>query len=255
VLIPQVSHSWLAWQLAEHWGNRRFARPAPRAEVLAAVLLHDCGWTEFDSDPGIDATGRPRAFDRMPVQEHLEVWRASVSRAALYCRYAALLVATHFASLAEVKTRDLLDLGDTEAARRVQVFGAEMMRRRGAWREALANDARFQPYIDGTGWQVNTSLLVACDRVAVFLCASLPSPWTAETATSSGETETLEFTQIDNRAWRVRPWPFQGDRVRLQCEGRRVSRLEFSSGEELRKVLQQSPVDRLSFALVRPSAK
>ena len=36
-LIPQASHSWLAWQVAEHWGNRTFVRPAPRAEVLAAV--------------------------------------------------------------------------------------------------------------------------------------------------------------------------------------------------------------------------
>ena len=57
LLIPQSSHAWLAWQLASHWGNRRFVRPAPRAEVLAAVLLHDSGWTEFDTDPGIDSTG------------------------------------------------------------------------------------------------------------------------------------------------------------------------------------------------------
>ena len=35
--IPQVSHAWLAWQAAAHWGNRAIARPAPRPEVLAAV--------------------------------------------------------------------------------------------------------------------------------------------------------------------------------------------------------------------------
>ena len=34
--IPQASHAWMAWQIARHWGNRRFARPTPAAEVLAA---------------------------------------------------------------------------------------------------------------------------------------------------------------------------------------------------------------------------
>ena len=41
--IPQASHAWLAWQVAQHWGNRRIARPTLRAEVLAAVMLHDSG--------------------------------------------------------------------------------------------------------------------------------------------------------------------------------------------------------------------
>ncbi len=56
-LIPQTSHAWLAWQVAEHWGNRNFARPAPRAETLAAVLLHDSGWTESDGAPLLDEGG------------------------------------------------------------------------------------------------------------------------------------------------------------------------------------------------------
>ena len=122
-LIPQTSHAWLAWQVAEHWGNRDFARPAPRAETLAAVLLHDCGWTDSDAEPVLDDQGRPQTFNRVPAAEHLAIWRSSVIRCAQTSRYAGLLVAAHFAGMAERKLSDLLERDDTAGARLAQSFG------------------------------------------------------------------------------------------------------------------------------------
>lgn len=255
VLIPQTSHAWLAWQLAEHWGNRRFSSPSPRAEVLAAVLLHDSGWTEFDADPGIDGTGRPRTFDHMPALEHLTIWRSSVRQAAAHARYAGLMVSSHFDRLAARKTRDLLASGDTATARAAESFRAEMQREQAAWREELAVDARYRPFLDGRGWAVNQGLLAACDLVAVHLCAVLPAPFEASAIDATGQTEILTFEPAGDRTLVVRPWPLKGDRVRLQAEGRRVPTTRFASGVELREVLQRAPVERLTFTLVRPSAQ
>ncbi|HOC42646.1 MAG TPA: DUF3891 family protein [Thermoanaerobaculales bacterium] len=252
--IPQASHAWLAWQVAEHWGNRRFARPAPRAEVLAAVLLHDSGWTEFDVDPGVDGDARPVTFDRMPVAAHVDIWRSSVHRAAALSRYAALLVAHHFAALVEGKTADLLDRGDTAGGRAAQAFRAELERLQDGWREALCQDARYQPFLDGEGWLVNSGVLEACDRVSVYLCASLGSPFTVTGPTPDGGRESICFERAEGRRWRVRPWPLEGDRLRVQVEGRRLARKRFGSAEELRQSLSRAPVERLSFELVRPSA-
>jgi hypothetical protein len=140
--IPQSSHAWLAWQVAEHWGNRRFARVAPRAEVLAAIILHDVGWTEFDADPGVDGAGRPVTFDAMPAAAHLDIWRQCVHRAAAFSRYAALLVAHHFAALVEAKSADLLDRGDMAGGRAAEAFRAELERLQAGWREALRQDPR-----------------------------------------------------------------------------------------------------------------
>jgi len=218
LLISQGSHAWLAWQLAEHWGNRRFARPAPRSEVLAAVFLHDAGWTHFDSDPGIDEEGRPITFDRMPVVEHLEIWRRSVAGAASYSRYAGLLVAAHFGGLVERKTAVLLERGDTTGARSAQAFRAEMERLQAASREALLVDPRYQPYL------------------------------------ASGEVQKIGFEALDGTAWRVRPWPLEGDRLRLHCEGRRLAKTTFSSSEELQEALARAPIERTTFTLSRPSA-
>jgi hypothetical protein len=254
LLIPQTSHAWLAWQLAEHWGNRRFVRPAPRSEVLAAIFLHDSGWTEFDASPGIDDDGRPLTFDRMPVSEHLEIWRRCVGRAASYNRYAGLLVATHFGSLVERKTADLLERNDTAGARAAQSFRAEMERLQASWRESLTLDARYQPYLEGTAWEANAVLLEACDRVSVWLCASLDPPIQAAAQSPAGELEQIRFEAVDDDGWRVHPWPLEGDRLRLHCEGRRLAEARFRSPEDLRSALVRAPTERLTFTLLRPSA-
>jgi hypothetical protein len=253
VLIPQVSHAWLAWQLSAHWGNRRFVRPSPQSEVLAAIMLHDVGWTEFDTDPGIDGNGRPITFDRMPVARQLELWRANVARSALHSRYCGLLVAAHFSRMAEQRAADLLERGETSDARATTSFRAEMERLQSGWREELKRDARYEKSLRGPGWQANRKLLVACDKVSVYACGSFPSPFTIEVMTATGDLETITFDEIDERVWRVRPWPLRGDKARLRCEGRRVPNPHFRSAAELRDALNNAPVERLTFVLVRPS--
>jgi hypothetical protein len=252
--IPQVSHAWLGWQLAERWGNRRFVRPLPRAEVLAAVMLHDSGWPEYDLAPVIDDEGLIRSFDRMVTIDQLEIWRRSVDRAALHSRYAALLVAEHFASMAAGKTADLLDAGDTASARLTESFRAEMDRRQASWVEALAADTRFQDCLRGARWQANADILGLADKVSVVLCGSIATSFNTDAPAAGGGSEEVCFTAIDPTHWRVEPWPLEGDRVRLQVEGRLLSSTRFSSTDEFRSVLQRAPVERLSFTLMRASA-
>lgn len=252
--IPQVSHAWLAWQLAERWGNRRFSRPLPRAEVLVAVLLHDAGWTEYDAEPDIDEGGRLRTFDRMDVAVQLDIWRRSVDRAAQHSRYAGLLVADHFGEMAEARTDDLLERGDTAAARLVESFRAEMDRRQASWVEALSADSRFQGCIAGARRRSNADILVLCDKVSVFLCAALANQFGVNAPTSGGDVEPVTLTAMDRTHWLVEPWPLEGDRVRLQCEGRRIPTTSFADRDELGRVLQRAPVERLGFTLVRASA-
>ena len=254
IAIPQASHAWLAWQLADHWGNRRFTRALPRAEVLAAVMLHDSGWTEFDASPGIDPDGRPRTFDRMDADSHLDIWRKSVDRTALNSRYAALLVAKHFADMAEVKTTDLLERGNTSSARLAESFRAEMERRQASWMESLAVDSRYLDCLEGPRRQSNADILTLSDRISVYLCASLSIQFEIMAPTVESEFEAVSLTALDRTHWRVDPWPMEGDRVRLQCEGRLLPRTNFDSSEEFHHALHRAPVERVNFTLLRSSA-
>ncbi|MGD8439482.1 MAG: DUF3891 family protein [Holophagae bacterium] len=252
--IPQTSHAWLAWQLAERWGNRHFNRALPRAEVLSAVMLHDSGWTEYDAAPDVDDDGRIRTFNRMQVEVQLEIWRASVDRTALTSRYSALLVAEHFAGMAKTRSGDLLEQGDTWAARLTESFCAEMDRRQASWVETLSSDARFQDCLTGPRRGSNSGILGLSDRVSVYLCGALANRFEVSVPVAGGTTEPVTLTAVDRTHWVVEPWPLEGDRVRLQCEGRLLPRTHFSSADELHRVLQRAPIERLSFTLMRASA-
>ena len=252
--ISQASHAWLAWQLAQHWGNRRVARPALRAEVLAAVLLHDGGWTEFDGDPGVDRDGRPLTFDRMPLADHLDIWRTSVKRAAMFSRYTGLLVANRFADLVELKSSSLLEKGDTMGGRSAEAFRAEMGRLLASWRESLRLDARYGSYLEGEPWVVNAGLLEACDKLSVCLCAALGSPFSITGRSPAGGPLRIQVSRIEDGRWQMQPWPLEGDRLKIQVEGSRLGMTRFSNGEELRQALARAPAERLTFTLHRPSA-
>ena len=223
LLIPQTSHAWLAWQVALRWGNRRFGRPEPRAEALAAVLLHDYGWTEFERRPAVGVDGRPAAFDRMPVADHLAIWEESVERAALAARFAGLLVASHFVALAAMKEADAGD--DAEMAEAVGAWRSRLEERAAGWRCELAGDRRFAQFLDGPRWAACRAVLACCDRLAVFLCAG----------------------------WE-RPFELPAARLTVHCEGRRPAQQLFAGTDELAAALAAAPTERASFTLLRPSA-
>ncbi len=255
LLIPQVSHAWMAWQLAAHWGNRDFPRPSPRPETLAAVLLHDSGWTDFDAAPRVDDGGRPLTFDRMPPEQHIPIWRSSVVRAAAHSRYSGLLVSAHFSGMARRKEADRAANGDAAGSHLAAEFCAESARLEERWCAELGGDARYQGALDGAGRRVNARLLSACDAVSVRLCASMEGDFGIEAPDGDGEVVSVDVRADGGGRFRIRPWPLVGDRVRLHCEGRRPGRLRFSSEADLRSALDAAETVRLSFTLLRSSAR
>jgi len=254
LLIPQTSHSWLAWQVGSHWGNRRFTRPEPRAETLAAVLLHDFGWTEFERRPTVDAEGRPAAFDRMPVAAHLAIWEESIERAALAARFSGLLVAVHFAALAGFKEADVAATGDAAALDSVQAWRARMEERAAGWRRELAADPRFAQFLAGPRWEACRGVLAAADRIAVHLCAGWERPFGITVIGGDRAPAEVTATPLSGGRWRLAPWPLAGDRLTVHCEGRRPDAARFADAEELAAALAKAPVERAGFTLLRPSA-
>jgi len=243
----------MAWQVGAHWGNRRFARPQPRPEVLAAILSHDAAWDAFDADPALDTDGRPRTFDRMEPLAHLAIWEACVRRAAQVSRYAALLVAVHFSTLSSWKIDDLASAGLDDQAEATRRFVATLEDLIAAWRRELAADTRYEHALDGPGWQVNASVLGACDRLSVHLCAGLSGSFELQVLGRGGDPLTVRVTPLGGRRFRLDPWPLEGTRLAVHCEGRRLPASRFASRDELRRALGAASPERLAFQLLRPS--
>ena len=216
VAIRQTAHALLAWQVAAHWGNRRTLRPAPRAEALAAVLLHDSGWIAFDTDPGVDGDGRPVTFDRMPVEVHLEIWRRSVTAALAHARLAGLLVARHHLRLASWKESE--HPGDPLVA----AFREEIQALAARLEAQLGRDPRYAPALAGPWAAANAAVMAACDRLAVAICAGHEPPFELPAVGRDGEEITVRVTAASDGAWRLRPWPLEGRRLTVHVEGVRL---------------------------------
>jgi hypothetical protein len=171
----------------------------------------------------------------------------------MFSRYAGLLVANRFADLVELKSASLIEKGDTAGGRAAEAFRAEMDRLLASWRESLRADARYGPYLDGEAWAVNAGLLEACDMLSVCLCAALGSPFAITGRGADGGPHKIEVSRIESFRWRMRPWPLEGDRLKIQVEGRRLGTARFAGGDELRRALAHAPVERLTFTLQRPA--
>lgn len=179
--VPSAARAFLAWQLAGHWGNRRFLRPAPRAEVLAAVLL--------SAPPGAGPAGDARTA------------LAAVEAAGRFGRYCGVLLALHLARGAAGELR------------------GELEGRASGWRAELAAHPRYRPFLEVPGLAASLSLLDAWERVAGALVGGSGSPLVVEAPGADGNPLMVGLEPLGESRFRLRPWPLTGPRVSLYCDG------------------------------------
>ena len=101
-LVTQYEHGALAGELAERWGNDRFAMPA---EPLAAALTvaaahHDDGWRELDDLPAYNPdAGRPAHFLELPLERTVPPYGRGVDSVYARDTLAGALVHAHWTGL------------------------------------------------------------------------------------------------------------------------------------------------------------
>jgi len=236
----QSAHALLSFQLADHWGNRATPRPAPRADVLAAVLAHDLGWDGREEPPRCGADGTPLAFDTAPATERCQAWRDSVSRAGLRGDYPGYLVSHHVSHLAgDVSTEPHDDLLAGERERRLELVGR------------LRADPRYRHVLDGQQDEVNRAIVRLCDAIAVYLLLGR-GPVTLPGLPRRDGTADLAVTPQDGGRVRLRPWPLTGRRLTVHVEGRRLEARRFADDDGLLHAWRQGERVRLTWHLLAP---
>jgi len=100
ILISQVDHAHLAWQLAQHWAEPIGRLASIDRDLLAAIRCHDDGWSQWERQPQVDRdSGRPIDFTEMSLVEALHVWRQSIAVAEQVSSFTTWLVSRHFEEL------------------------------------------------------------------------------------------------------------------------------------------------------------
>lgn len=243
VAVLQSAHAFVAFQIAEHWGNRLTPRPAPRPEVLAAVLLHDAGWDGREL-PRLDPTGRPVAFDTVPSGEHEAIWASAVERAASVGGYARYLVSYHVSSLAAM-----------DGAGKHDEFLSVQQGLRERLRAELDADPRYHAAFAGGADEVNRAVVRLSDALAVHLARGAEANAVFPGVPRRGGSAPLAVRKAGERTYRLRPWPLVGRRLVLTTEGRLVPAGTFPDDAAARAAWEHAPTVRLSWTLLAPGAQ
>jgi hypothetical protein len=244
VAIGQASHAWLSGQLARAWGNGRFARPEPHEEVCLGAEQHDVGMAEWDRTPARHPeTGLPREFFAMDRRTHLALWAAAPGKMLTQSAYAALLVSLHGTGLLE--RFPPRTAGDAELERLIaEHLGAQRrLQQRLAVELGAADDELLR----------NQALLAAWDDLSLALCRNQAPHDVHGVPVTGDESTTLALRRGggDVPAWTLDPWPFAGDVLRVQAEGRRLTGT-YGDDAELHAVLRRAPLVRVVLEL-RPA--
>jgi hypothetical protein len=239
VAIAQSAHAFLAFQVAEHWGNRLTPRPSPRAEVLAAVLLHDAGWDGREEPPRLDVEGRPLAFDTFPSGERTELWNSAVERASLRGRYVAYLVSHHVSTLAALSAESIH-----------HEFLAQQDGLRARLRDELVTDARYAGALATGPDEVNRAVVRLADAIAVHLASGREGTVRFPGLPRRGGSAHLALTQVAERSYRLRPWPLLGRRLVVTTEGRLLPARQFPDEASLARAWREAATVRLTWTLL-----
>lgn len=225
VLINQIDHAHLAFELAKHWGAGPFAPLQPHEELLWACAHHDDGWRAWDSHPEVDpATGVPRQFMEMHPAETLDIWTKSIDAAAEQGPLEGYLVAGHFCRLGRRGTHDkqhdpawrpfvdFLDDYEARAHTWLREWQAGGEQRTEAIAERALDDLQF------------------FDTFSLWFCCS-ESTERETVETPAGRD--LELTPRGASQVRLSPWPLSVDMLELSVPGRLVEARKYANADEL----------------------
>jgi hypothetical protein len=236
--IGQLSHSWLAGQLARSWGNSRFGAVEPREEVALGAEQHDIGWALFDLEPRFNPdTGLPKSFLELSVGEHLAIWRGAPEHLMSQSMHAALVVSMHGRSLSELRMR-----ANPAQAERLKAHVQEERTRQQQICEALGVSPALAERTQRQMWTWDGLSLALCNAWRPFAANDVP--------TTEGLT-TVELRDRTDGTSTLEPWPFSVRRIEVRCEARRLD-TRYADEAAMRRAFKLAEPTPLTFDLRAP---
>lgn len=275
VLIKQVDHAEMTREIAEHWGNERFAAPNPQDEAFTAAAKHDDGWREPDAVPLFnDQERRPLHFLEIGMTEHAELYGRGVEEVFEANSYAGMLVSMHWTGLYRSRwgmQEGRVPFSDNVVRIQDEVVQAEEQRWIGVKSSLLENTRRSD--LEYSLWY-NYELLQAWDFVSLYACICDTSPGNGPTRTVfetvkglehepgartipavptsiGGDRVELTMTAIDHGVTAIEPYPFDVDELRLTVPAKMIPDRPYADVADVRRALASARDETVACTFVR----
>lgn len=274
-LVTQYEHGALAGELAERWGNDRFAPPP---EPLAAALTiaaahHDDGWRELDDLPAFNPdAGRPAHFLELPLERTVPPYGRGVDSVYARDQLAGALVGMHWTGLYSGRWGLQSSGGPVPHPLAEAVVAEQEPRRQAAIRDAWGFDG-LRSEFEAHAWHAY-EVLQALDVTSLALSLvdpARPSDESVEapllTATlfpveqppggrilptvpsePLGEHLDLRFSVPEPGVAAIDPWPFAGEGFEVELPSRVLAE-DGLSEEEATDAYREAPVEPIRWSL------
>ena len=259
-LVGHQQHARLAGEFAVHWGNADFAPPEPRADILVAVARHDDAWAERDAQPVLTREGRPgafshelvgsySAFEEIDLADYLAVRGRATEAVAKDNPYAAILISMHTVNLL-TQQADLRGLAADKLELHRRFIEGQLQRQQEL--SALAATRGGEALAPGRLRRA-FEFLQFCDNLSLITCVRYPKEITLrhQHPRRDGRMVSLVCTPLSAKHYRVAPFPFDADELRLTVPARRIAGKGFGDQALFRTAYAAAPVENLEVNVVR----
>jgi hypothetical protein len=250
MLFRQTDHALLSGAFAVAWGNDVVPRPAHFEQTVVAAARHDDGWAHWELAPKLRDDGDPVDFIRVPVADHVPLYKRGIDLVEQEGNYAGLLASLHGQRLYTRPFHPGMDpriehlkAGDLEIAQ-AYVDGEDARQRRLI--EALGEEVRDDA---DEGWR----LLQVWDRMSLFACMQ-PMESGAEQAfpffaTANGDAQ-ITATVKERNVVALDPYPFAEPEAEFDIAYVQTSRSKWSDEETFRREFRAARRGTLRFRCV-----
>lgn len=240
--IPQPAHAVMAAQFCRQWGNENFARPALFDLLNAAVLLHDSGWIEWETEPLLRDDGAPMDFlHHTDVTEKIAIWQQGVRAAWGHHPYAGLVVARHAALLYEMSL-DRLPFTPTEKGLIAAFFEWEK-ELQGHAHQHFRQSPGLLSAMEAETLDAYTRLLQFCDNASLQLSIPWPSDRLLRFCPTGGPDGYVDIRiRYDETIANFDPWPFGVESFTVTMTGYRLAERRFADKAAYHAALAAAPL-------------
>ncbi len=231
----QVDHALLSGQVARAWRRPAFLSPALWEQFILATDHHDDGWKLADSDPIIDAQGRPVNFRNSPTRRHVATWQHTLDHAIALGDYPRLLIASHarwlFTSFPSVddNARDAA----VYMVEQIDQIMAELL-------EKLSRDPQYALAVDPRHFEMSQKLFSFFDAISLVFLRGVDWISRTDPLPVGDEVDAIKLhSEMCSVRWgRMTPWPFVTEEVSFSCPIRRIPGRPYASSQHLEDTLQ-----------------
>jgi hypothetical protein len=248
ILVTQNDHAKLAGVLAAHWGNLEFEKPVPYHSVVRAAMLHDFGWSRYETQPHFEeATGKTPSYRQVRNDgPQLDALQWGLDWVAGIDPYSGVLVSKHRTGLWQgrygvITNPPAIERGTPPPD--IQRFIKDNESRQ-------END---ESGIDPKELKVNYWLLQVWDYLSLHFCTEkTPGNFVIDPVPRGYSDDCgvrLELIRASRNRITVAPFPFDQGALEISFVYRRIDNAQFRSTKEFLSAYYGAPLQVAKFEL------